>query len=131
MSFFIIAIIVSFVVTYSCVYTNTTARNSIPTKYHFSGDCKKSYSDLRNFIVDYISDNYSEFVTVSLKDRLCSTISMNRKDIEDTLEDFSYITNSKFSADEFFLLFGSDPSVYNLISYVKSRIHLSNDSLMS
>lgn len=84
------------------------------------GDPTRTSDALRMFIIDYLDDNYSPMGGVSLSDHLYSDVGIDSLDMATVLSDVGHVTYTRPSVSEFVDLYGRNPSVSDLIRYIRS-----------
>lgn len=75
---------------------------------------------LRQFIIDYIDDNFTPLAGASANDRLFDDLGLDSLDIQSMLSDVGHVTCTHPSVDEFCRYYGLGASVNDLVTYVRS-----------
>lgn len=80
---------------------------------------KKSISQV---VVDYLSEEYSEFVDADIHSRLSSDIGMDSLDIYCAIEYFADYYDTDISTSKFIKQYGTDATVNDLVNYIRVTI---------
>ena len=84
-------------------------------QHHYSDDLSKS-------ILALLDDIYMPFFPVNLSDHLVSDLDIDSLDFVDLLYDIEQICGVKLNASEFHQQYGRNPTVAQLISYVRHAV---------
>lgn len=96
---------------------------------HETIDYSPYYSDdLSKSILALINDIYSPYYPAGMKDHIVTDLDIDSLDIVDLLYDVEQISGTKLSAFELYQQYGRNPTVAQLISYVRRVMSATRNS---
>lgn len=77
--------------------------------------------DSKRIILELLDEQYSPYIEVQLTTRLVSDIGLDSLDINNIMSDLALLFGITPSAREFRSLYGIDPTVSQLVEYVRTK----------
>lgn len=81
--------------------------------------------NLQATILSLINDEYSPFSTARLHDHLYADLSLDSLDVNHLIAEISEITETDLSVPSLHEAYGHDPTISQLVAYVRSRMDTS------
>lgn len=97
-------------------------KHCISTPDYLQHNLRHVGDELRNSILELINDMYSPFYPARLNDHIYTDLDIDSLDILDLLFDIEQICGAKLPASGLYEKYGKDPTVAQLISYVRQQM---------